>query len=660
MSFGWSASDIATLVELAAKTINNSRKASGEYDELTREVTALHVALRRLQKEADGRDSMLGRSEDELAPIANGCRRILDDLDNILVKYNGLSQKERTVSKLWLKVKFGNGRIVEVADLRAKITYYTSALGLYVNMVTMGSVGRVEKQMDEAGGDLKEIKVSLNSITAHLMSAPVREGSVLTAYAEDDRAVWKEFRRELVKDGYSSRLISKYKDTIKAYIKELGSRGLLDDPALDAGNTDNSSAEDDASSDGLETESASEDLPSTAPAHKRAFAKADDSPGYMDDFTGIRVLPDLTNDHEALNESLSDAEGILQGSDVKSLSDRRHEWDLRASRLQNHSRVKSCISPTPSGFCLVNKLGCRETRSSQFISALNYRLHLLPEYVVPLQEGGTSKLTYRFQSRYFVLRLTFATVRDLIHLAKSFGLYIDGEHHFAVGNYTNSSESSKGDLQAGESLVDNCTELVNLLWNEDLLLHRKWPQLCNSQSLEARVWTFRCLFHCLVIALDSHHYVDYDPEWSVSYRKPQGRSGLCAREIIISRTIRQWTHLYRVRQMIYEKLDLAGDPVRKKMVKQPYTGPQGEGIEYQSCRTPDNTWHHHYDRNSMSRSPWAFDRHWITNHVILALDALPIFISDDMIATIFRDEMIRDAQKTLEHLEKGKRKASPN
>ena len=55
------------------------------------------------------------------------------------------------------------------------------------------------------------------------------EGSVLTAYANDERAVWKEFRRELVADGFTSSTIRRHKQVILAYVKELGSRGLLDE-----------------------------------------------------------------------------------------------------------------------------------------------------------------------------------------------------------------------------------------------------------------------------------------------------------------------------------------------------------------------------------------------------------------------------------------------
>ena len=243
MSFGFSASDVVLLVQLAWTTVRNSRKACGEYAELTRETTSLHVNLRRLEREIAKPESPINRPSDtcrqDLAPIVDGCRKALDVLDRILEKYNALSDEERSKGKLsrWKAVRFGNGELANVGDLRLKLTYYTSNLSLFLNMVSMGSMGIVEKQMYEAGGDLKDIRRAVNGITAHLMSGATKEGSVLTDYAGDDKAVWRAFRRELVKGGFSSDVIREHKDTIQAYVQELGSRGILDDEDLeDSGN----------------------------------------------------------------------------------------------------------------------------------------------------------------------------------------------------------------------------------------------------------------------------------------------------------------------------------------------------------------------------------------------------------------------------------------
>ena len=233
MSFGYSASDVILFGQLAWKTLQNSRKACGEHDELTREVSSLHLVIRRLEKEVSKPESPINRPGDrckeELQAIVDGCEKVLKLLNRVLKKYNTLSEKERSVKKLWQRVRFGNGELADIRDLREKMTYYTSALSLFVNMVSMGSMGRVEQKMETAGEDIRELRIAVNGITAHLLSANKREGSVLTTYADDDKAVWKEFRRELIEEGFSSATIRKHKRLIKAYIKELGDRGLLDD-----------------------------------------------------------------------------------------------------------------------------------------------------------------------------------------------------------------------------------------------------------------------------------------------------------------------------------------------------------------------------------------------------------------------------------------------
>ena len=189
--------------------------------------------IRRLAQELEKPTFPINRDpesyEEELQVLVNGCNKNLNVLDQVLTKYNALSEQERRGRQLWQKIRFGNGKMLDIVDLRARLTYYTSAMTLLLNMVSMRKMGEVERQLHEAGGDLKEIKVSVNEIVARLMSESKRhEGSIRTAYPDDDRAVWKEFRRELIQDGFSSSLIAKHKKLIKSYIEELGNRGLLD------------------------------------------------------------------------------------------------------------------------------------------------------------------------------------------------------------------------------------------------------------------------------------------------------------------------------------------------------------------------------------------------------------------------------------------------
>ncbi|KAG9240486.1 hypothetical protein BJ878DRAFT_403372, partial [Calycina marina] len=49
-------------------------------------------------------------------------------------------------------------------------------------------------------------------------------GSVLTHYDDDDREVWRQFRRELVAEGFSSDVLQQHKDVLRAYIREIDTK----------------------------------------------------------------------------------------------------------------------------------------------------------------------------------------------------------------------------------------------------------------------------------------------------------------------------------------------------------------------------------------------------------------------------------------------------
>ncbi|KAI4216057.1 MAG: hypothetical protein LQ351_001553 [Letrouitia transgressa] len=220
------------LVKLAWRTVQNTRNADSEHDELSCAALGLHKTLRRLESEVKNPTSLLNEPDDpyrqEIQTIGNGCQKVLEALDRILKKYSSINGGSRAIPKALQRVRFGNEEMT-IKDIRAKMTFYTSALSLYLNMVSVGSSGRVERQMEAAGGDLKEIKTAVNTITAHLMSSAKEKASQMTAYTDEDRAVWREFRRELIKKGFRSSLLYKHKATIQSYLNELGHRGLMDE-----------------------------------------------------------------------------------------------------------------------------------------------------------------------------------------------------------------------------------------------------------------------------------------------------------------------------------------------------------------------------------------------------------------------------------------------
>lgn len=68
----------------------------------------------------------------------------------------------------------------------------------------------MSQALDNHGGQLDVILDKVDGIAAR-MAPPRREGSVLTSYEDDDREVWKQFRRELIAEGFSSDVLQQHK-----------------------------------------------------------------------------------------------------------------------------------------------------------------------------------------------------------------------------------------------------------------------------------------------------------------------------------------------------------------------------------------------------------------------------------------------------------------
>ena len=151
MSFGYGVGDIITVSSLAWKVVQNTRQGPAQYDELTREVTSLHFVLKRLQAETTNPESWLHRIQDsqkqDLDSIVNGCSHVLQNLDTILEKYSTLSEEKRSVTKLWQQFRFGVGEMQDLGQIRMQVTSHSSSLALFLHFISLGSSGRVERQM---------------------------------------------------------------------------------------------------------------------------------------------------------------------------------------------------------------------------------------------------------------------------------------------------------------------------------------------------------------------------------------------------------------------------------------------------------------------------------------------------------------------------------
>src|ERR1700730_14911366 len=102
MSFGFSAGDFVLLIQLAKATYRNCVEAGTEYNEIAREIRSLYSVLKPLRDEAEKPDSGLFRQDQgsaaEVGKSIDGCKHILEDLQILLAKYEGLSTTVEAVS----------------------------------------------------------------------------------------------------------------------------------------------------------------------------------------------------------------------------------------------------------------------------------------------------------------------------------------------------------------------------------------------------------------------------------------------------------------------------------------------------------------------------------------------------------------------------------
>ena len=218
MSFGASPSDIIIVVTFCKALYRSCRSAGGEYDEISREVRGLHTVLRHLKYEVEVPESPLNRDSSiwglQLAPIIGDCDHTMRELDGLLIKYGRLSTNNDGGSSptsprvLWERVKFGSNEMDKLGAIRVKLISHKTSLTLFLDTIQLHQIGKMSINLDNHRGQLDVILDKVDKIATKIQT---RGGSVMTSYDDDDKEVWKQFRRELVAEGFSSDVLQQHK-----------------------------------------------------------------------------------------------------------------------------------------------------------------------------------------------------------------------------------------------------------------------------------------------------------------------------------------------------------------------------------------------------------------------------------------------------------------
>jgi hypothetical protein len=96
----------------------------------------------------------------------------------------------------------------QLGGIRVKLISHKTSLTLFLDTIQLRQSGKMATTLDNHGGQLDVILDKVDKIATKMQTSG---GSIMTNYDDDDKEVWKQFRRELVAEGFSSDVLQQHK-----------------------------------------------------------------------------------------------------------------------------------------------------------------------------------------------------------------------------------------------------------------------------------------------------------------------------------------------------------------------------------------------------------------------------------------------------------------
>ncbi|MCJ1469097.1 hypothetical protein MMC07_007730 [Pseudocyphellaria aurata] len=192
LSFGFSVADFVNLGQSAWTTYQACKNAGGKYQRLSHELKGLHIALDRLKDEAEKPESLvrldMERHSGNVQQIWRGCDDILRNVDKLIDKHRSLGMGKK---KLRDRLQFGTK---DLGDIRSEIAAWTNVINVYIGIVGLSSLERLEQQGHITRDQLLKIQEKIDSLAAEFRTGK-REESVLTTCSNDHEETSQEHRK---------------------------------------------------------------------------------------------------------------------------------------------------------------------------------------------------------------------------------------------------------------------------------------------------------------------------------------------------------------------------------------------------------------------------------------------------------------------------------
>lgn len=128
MSFNYGVADVVALGRLAWKVYISCKHAPESFGNISSEVLSLHAVLREFEDNLT-RHASSNSQQEGLRVIGEGCQNVLDDLQQLVNKYESLGTNTK---RTWDRLRWNSGQI---AELRSRLISNTVLLTAYIRLV---------------------------------------------------------------------------------------------------------------------------------------------------------------------------------------------------------------------------------------------------------------------------------------------------------------------------------------------------------------------------------------------------------------------------------------------------------------------------------------------------------------------------------------------
>ncbi|KAE9373093.1 hypothetical protein N431DRAFT_438466 [Stipitochalara longipes BDJ] len=188
MSFGFSVGDFIAVGQVVLRLYNACQDAPRELQEISGELSSIHIVLSGLAEQTRDPTSLLLRRGGDRSLEWNQIRR---NLESTLAELQDLVSRYQTMGRsAWRRMRLGSENF---SELRSKLGFHLSAINTFVGSLALSTLGRMEPVLGRIESLLRE--------SVREERAGHKTPTVLTAHETNDMTSWKQVEMDLLLEG---------------------------------------------------------------------------------------------------------------------------------------------------------------------------------------------------------------------------------------------------------------------------------------------------------------------------------------------------------------------------------------------------------------------------------------------------------------------------